>query len=156
MKDSIRKGLYFGLTSSIITTLGLIVGLRSGTGSEKVVLGGIITIAVADALSDALGIHISEESDKKNSPRHIWESTLSTFMAKFFFALTFIIPFLFLELFAATVACIIYGIGLLTMLSYNIAAERKIKPYGVIFEHLMIAVAVIIITHYLGVLIAAF
>ena len=58
MKISIRKGFGFGLTSGIITTLGLMIGLTFGTSSKAIVLGGIILIAVADALSDAMGMHV--------------------------------------------------------------------------------------------------
>ena len=75
MKHSIKKGFSFGLTSGVITTLGLIVGLHSGTHSKLVVIGGVLVIAVADALSDALGIHISEESENKHTQREIWEAT---------------------------------------------------------------------------------
>lgn len=63
-------GLSFGLTSGVITTLGLIVGLHAGTHSRMVVIGGILTVAVSDAMSDALGIHISEEAKKRGSARH--------------------------------------------------------------------------------------
>ena len=62
MKHSLKVGFSFGLTSGIITTLGLMVGLNYGTSSKLAVIGGILTIAIADASSDALGIHISEES----------------------------------------------------------------------------------------------
>ncbi|MBW1983250.1 MAG: hypothetical protein JRI53_00900, partial [Deltaproteobacteria bacterium] len=51
IKRSLRKGISFGLTSGTITTLGLMVGLHSGTHSRMVVIGGILTIAVADAFS---------------------------------------------------------------------------------------------------------
>ncbi|MCW1309363.1 MAG: hypothetical protein QXP04_01585, partial [Candidatus Nanoarchaeia archaeon] len=74
--SSTKKGFSFGLVSGIITTLGLIVGLHSGTHSKLAVLGGIMTIAVADAFSDALGVHISEESEIKHSTREIWTSTI--------------------------------------------------------------------------------
>ena len=57
-----------------------------------VVIGGILTIAVADSLSDALGMHLSQESDKKNSQKDIWMSTLMAFLAKLLFASTFLIP----------------------------------------------------------------
>jgi vacuolar iron transporter family protein len=63
MNGSIRTGLHFGLTSWVITTLGMMVGLHSGTHSPRAVVGGILTIAVADAFSDAVGIHISEGSE---------------------------------------------------------------------------------------------
>ena len=84
MKVSYKVGLSFGLTSGIITTLGLMVGLAIGTELRLVVIGGIITIAVADALSDAFGMHLSQEASHK-SHKHVWESTLATFLSKFVF-----------------------------------------------------------------------
>jgi vacuolar iron transporter family protein len=98
MRHSLRTGLSFGLTSGVITTLGLMVGLRSGSQSASVVLGGILTIAVADSLSDALGIHVAEESKNHGSQVHVWEATLATFAAKFLIAGTFALPVLFLSL----------------------------------------------------------
>ncbi|MBH0196170.1 MAG: hypothetical protein HP494_11385, partial [Nitrospira sp.] len=70
MKASWKTGLSFGLTSGVITTLGLMVGLHSGTHSRAIVIGGILTIAIADAMSDALGIHVSEESNNSGPTRH--------------------------------------------------------------------------------------
>ena len=94
MRHSFKIGFSFGLTSGIITTLGLMVGLHSGTHSKLAVIGGILTIAIADSLSDAMGIHISEESENKHTTREIWESTIATFASKFVFALSFMIPVL--------------------------------------------------------------
>ena len=156
MKLSIKKGFSFGLTSGVITTLGLIVGLHSGTQSKNIVIGGILVIAIADAMSDALGIHISEESKNEHSAKEIWETTIFTFLSKFFFALIFVIPFLFLSLFPAIIICIIWGLGLIVLLSYKMARQQGTKPYGVIFEHLIIAIAVILITHYTGDWVATF
>ncbi|MEO0295700.1 MAG: hypothetical protein ABIM85_06725, partial [candidate division WOR-3 bacterium] len=98
MRHSITVGFAFGMTSGIITTMGLMVGLFSGTSSRLAVIGGILTIAIADAFSDALGIHISEESENVHTGKEIWVSTISTFLAKFIFASTFILPVLFLKL----------------------------------------------------------
>jgi len=150
MKLSIRKGFYFGLTSGIITTLGLIVGLHSGTHSKFIILGGILAIAIADAFSDALGIHISEESENKHTTKEIWESTISTFFSKFVFALTFIIPILLFELSTAILISVIWGLSLVSILSFRVAKDQKSKPWKVITEHLIIAVVVIITTHYVG------
>jgi len=156
MRLSIRKGFSFGLTSGIITTLGLIVGLHSGTHSRIAVIGGILSIALADAMSDALGIHISEESENQHSTKEIWESTVSTLLSKFVFALTFIVPILFLELSTAIIACIIWGLSLIAIFSYYIARQQNAKPYRTILEHLIIAIVVIVITHYIGDRIATF
>lgn len=150
MKHSLKVGFSFGLTSAIITTLGLMVGLHSGTNSKLAVIGGIITIAIADAFSDALGIHISEESENKHSEREIWESTLSTFLSKFVFALTFIIPVLLFELSTAILVSIMWGLFVLFVLNYNIATEQGTNPWKMIAEHLVIALLVIIVTHFVG------
>lgn len=150
MKESLRKGFSFGLTSGIITTLGLIVGLYSGTHSDIAVISGILVIAIADAMSDSLGIHISEESENKHSKKEIWESTTSTFFSKFVFTLTFVLPILFLNLNTAIIVCVLWGLGLIILFSYHLAKKQKIKPYKVILEHLAISILVIVATHYVG------
>ena len=63
LRKSLKTGICFGLTSGVITILGLMVGLHSFVGSKLVITGGILTVAVADAFSDSLGIHIAEESE---------------------------------------------------------------------------------------------
>lgn len=151
MKSSLRTGFSFGLTSGVITTLGLMVGLHSGTHSRLAVLGGILTIAIADALSDALGIHISEESKNSHSTGHIWEATLATFFAKFVIAMTFSVPVFFLPLEAAVLASAAWGLCLLAALSFFVARAQKISPWKVIGEHLLIGIGVVGVTHYLGV-----
>ncbi|MFO7677592.1 MAG: hypothetical protein R6V50_04330 [Thermoplasmatota archaeon] len=151
MNHSIKVGFSFGLTSGIITTLGLMVGLSSGTNLKIVVIGGIMTIAIADSFSDALGIHISEESENKHTTKEIWQSTLSTFLFKFIITISFIAPvLLFDDLSVAVIASIIWGMFILILLSYYMAKQQKIKPYKPVLEHILIAVAVILITHYVG------
>ena len=150
MKHSIRVGFRFGLTSAVVTTLGLMVGLYSTTRSGIVVIGGILTIAIADAFSDSLGIHISEESENIHTPAQVWIATVSTFLAKFVFASSFLIPVLIFNLNTAIVVNIIWGLCILVFVSYKIAKEQQANPWKVIFEHLVIALAVIVITHLAG------
>ncbi|RLE69069.1 MAG: hypothetical protein DRJ34_01675 [Thermoprotei archaeon] len=147
---SFKVGFSFGLTSGIITTLGLMVGLHSGTHSRLAVIGGILIIAIADALSDALGIHISEESESKHTVKEIWVSTISTFLSKFVFSSTFIIPVLLFNLYTAIVISIIWGLFTLCVLSFILAKEQGEKSWKVIAEHLIIALTVMTITHYVG------
>lgn len=156
MKLSIKKGFSFGLTSGIITTLGMIVGLHSSTHSTAVVIGGVLVIAIADALSDALGIHVSEEFENSHAAKEVWESTFVTFLSKFVFALTFVIPFLLLSLSAAIIASVIWGMSLITIFSFYMAKQNNIKSGQVVAEHLMIAILVVVATHYIGDWIASF
>ncbi|MBT4804936.1 hypothetical protein HON71_02075 [Candidatus Woesearchaeota archaeon] len=150
MKGSLKTGFSFGLTSGVITTLGLMVGLNAGTHSKLVVLGGILTIAVADAFSDALGIHMSEESDKNTTHKQVWESTFAAFFAKFIIALTFVVPVLLFELLTAVIVAVVWGFLLLVILNYYLARKNQHSTWKMIFEHLLIAIVVIIITHFVG------
>ena len=150
LKQSLKTGFSFGLTSGIITTLGLMVGLEAGTDSKVIVIGGILTIAIADAFSDALGIHLSKESENRYSFKSIWESTFATFLAKFFVALTFVVPVIFLNLTTAVFISIAWGLSLLAIFSYYLSRIEKVKAWHVIGEHLSIAILVIIITHVVG------
>lgn len=148
-KQSFKTGLSFGLTSGVIITLGLMIGLNSGTSSKQIVISGILIIAIADALSDALGVHISQESNY-NKQQVIWESTLATFLSKFLIALTFIIPILLFDLQLAIYLNLIWGLIILSFLSFYIAKNQNEKPLKVILEHLAITIAVVTITYYIG------
>ncbi|MEO0206248.1 MAG: VIT1/CCC1 transporter family protein [candidate division WOR-3 bacterium] len=156
LKHSLKTGFSFGSTSGIITTLGLMVGLHSGTHSKIVVIGGILTIAIADAFSDALGIHVSEESENKHSTKEIWESTIMTFLAKFFFALTFLVPVIIFQLSTAIIVSIMWGLALICVFSYRMAKEQNANPLPIVGEHLLITIIVIIVTHFIGDWIATF
>lgn len=138
------------MISGVITTLGLMVGLHSGTGSRLAVTGGILVIAIADAFSDALGVHVAEESKDDTSVRAVWEATLATLLSKAVFSLTFLVPLLIFDLSTAVIVAIVWGLSLICILSYAIARSANKEPLKVVMEHLLIAVGVILITHYLG------
>ena len=150
MKHSLRTGLSFGLTSGVITTLGLMVGLHAGTHSTLAVAGGILTIAIADAFSDALGMHITIEAENRHSRQDIWESTGMTFVAKFLVAISFLVPVLMWPLETAIVASLAWGMALLTVLSLRMAQEQHAAPWKVVGEHVAIALLVVTVTHYVG------
>ncbi|MEM5804425.1 MAG: hypothetical protein QXU82_01060 [Candidatus Aenigmatarchaeota archaeon] len=146
-------GFSFGITSGIITTLGLLVGVYEGTHSELAVIGAVLTIAVADAFSDSLGMHVSTES-RVLKKVEIWRSTYSTFVAKFLIALTFAVPIFFMRLQDAVVADVAWGMSLLALLSYYIGRRQHEKPLHVVAEHLSIGAIVIVATYFLGIWIA--
>ena len=150
IKESFKVGLYFGLTSGAITTMGVMVGLYAGTNSVNVVTGGILTIAIADAFSDALGMHVHEESENAHTPREIWESTLATFFSKFLFSLTFLVPLFIFPVKLAVVISVLWGLSTVAFLSYKIAKEQGTSPVKAILEHVMIAVVVVLMTQVVG------
>lgn len=149
-RRSVKAGFSFGLTSGVITTLGLVVGLESGTGSKIVVIGGVLTIAIADAFSDALGMHIAQEAQDGSSGKEIWLATVSTFLAKFGFALSFIVPILIFDLRRAVYVNIGWGMAVLAVFSLMIAKQGRKDPMRVVAEHLAIAAVVIAATYLAG------
>jgi len=150
MRHPIMTGLSFGLTSGVVTTLGLMVGLYSGTRSRAAVIGGVLVIAVADSLSDALGIHVSEESENKHTLREIWEATLATFAAKLTVTASFLVPLIFLDLAAAVLVSVVWGYVLIGLFSFYISRGHEPRPWKVVVEHFLIATIVIAATHYIG------
>lgn len=156
MKTSHKTGIAFGITSGVITTLGVIIGLGAATSSKLAVIAGILTIAISDAFSDALGIHVSQESSKKNEHKEIWEATIATFFAKLVTALTFLVPVLTFPLKTAIIIDLIWGILLIVAFNYYLAKSRKESPLATITEHLTITVTVITITHFVGKLISVY
>jgi VIT1/CCC1 family predicted Fe2+/Mn2+ transporter len=150
MSVSIKKGLSFGLTSGVITTLGMVVGVNASTSSRLAVIAGIVAIAIADAFSDAVAMHVSEESEGIHSRGDVWEATIATFLAKFIFAMTFVIPIWFLPLDMAVMIDIVWGLSIMTVFNFLLARSQDERVLRVIFEHLAIAIFVILITYTVG------
>jgi len=151
MRSVLWKGVGFGLTSGVITTLGMTIGLHSGTHSKLAVEAGIIVLAMADALSDAMGIHVSEEAEMEHTTKEVWETSFFTLISKLFVTLTFLIPIQFLEeLSTAILTSVFWGLFLITIFSFYMARSQKQNRYKVILEHIFIAALVVVLAHFLG------
>ncbi len=156
LNSSVKSGFGFGLASGIITTMGLIVGLHSGNSSKAIIISGVLTIAIADAFSDALGVHIAEETKGVHTSSEIWMATFSTLVSKFIFAVTFIIPLALLSVSHAIVVSVVWGLSVLGIFSFFMARAQGEHPWKVVTEHILIAVLVIFLTHFAGMLIKKF
>lgn len=146
-----RTGVFFGATSGVITTVGLIAGLNAGTNSLVAVLGGILVVAVADAMSDAMGIHLAQEADPDSTNDHIWAATFWTFSTKLVVALTFAVPLLLLPLQMAVAVSVGWGFLVITVLSAYLATVQNARVLHVVTEHLAIAIIVVGASHFIGV-----
>lgn len=150
MDSGLRTGLFFGLTSGVITTLGLIVGLHSGTQSVVVVLNGIVVIALADGMSDAVGVHIAQEAEPDATTSSVWRATFATLVTKFVMTLSFLIPVMLLPESTAIIVAILWGYAVLAALSYFIARSQSSSVVAVTAEHLTIATIVVLSAHWIG------
>jgi vacuolar iron transporter family protein len=133
----------FGATSAIITCLAFIIGLSQSPNPRMSIVGSLLVIAIADNISDSLGIHIYQESDLKQQ-RVVRVSTIMNFFTRFGVILVFIAFVVILPVVIAIWASIAWGLALLTFLSYSIAREQKGNPYTAILIHVGVAVIVIL------------
>ncbi|MGE5425729.1 MAG: hypothetical protein ACM3PZ_01515 [Bacillota bacterium] len=156
LSSALKSGLGFGLTSAVITTLGLMIGLNATTGSKLVVIGGILTIAIADSLSDALGVHVSKEAEPGAVSKEVWKATGFTFIFKLIFSLSFLIPVLLLELRPALIINVIWGLSILSYFSYRHVKCDSQSKFESVGEHLGVAVLVLGATYYFGHLISKY
>jgi VIT1/CCC1 family predicted Fe2+/Mn2+ transporter len=150
LNHPVEVGLSFGLTSGVITSIGLMVGVYAGTESKEAVLASIVTIALADSMSDALGIHIAEENENVHSTKEIWIATLTTFLAKCLFTGSFLIALLLLELKQAVIVNVIYGLFLLVAYNIFVGKKQSSKTINVVLEHVIIAILVVVASFLLG------
>jgi len=142
----------FGATAAIITNLALIFGLRTGEHAKLGIITGMLIIAIADNVSDSVGIHIYQESEQLET-KEVWLSTSTNFVTRFLVSLTFILMILLLPLKVAVIATALWGLLLLSIMSYLIAKDKGINPYAAIYEHISIAIVVIIASNFIGKLI---
>jgi VIT1/CCC1 family predicted Fe2+/Mn2+ transporter len=152
LKNTVRPAqtrFSFGATSAIITNLGIITGLDTLTHPKLSIIGALLVIALADNLSDSFGIHIYQESEHIGK-KEIWLSTLTNFLTRLFVSSTFIILIIVLPIQLAVVCSVIWGLFVLTVMTYTIAKQQKISPFSAIFVHLTIAVIVVVASNFIG------
>jgi len=113
-------------------------------------LVGIVVVALADAFSDAMGIHVSEEAEHEHTAREQWESALFTFVSKLFVALSFTIPITLLDLNTAILASVAWGLILIATFSITLAKSQGQNACKVTAEHALITLLVVLLAHYLG------
>ena len=139
----------FGITSAVITSLALIAGLDTITNPKSGIIGSILVIALADNLSDSMGIHLYLESEHIVG-NEVWLSTLTNFLARLGVSLSFILLIAFLPIRTAVVCSIVWGFAVLAGLSYAIQHKRGKNPLYEALVHIGLAALVITGSHFAG------
>jgi vacuolar iron transporter family protein len=148
-KDKISN-YSFGAVSAVITSLALIISFDVNNNAKLGVVGSLLVIALADNISDTLGIHVYQEGEYA-SFRKVWKLTLTNFLARIFVILFFILFVLFLSPTFAIFFSVVYGYTILIVISYVVAKKRNLSSEKIIIEHLVIATCVLGLSKYLTV-----
>ncbi len=139
----------FGSTSAIITNIALIIGLDTAVNAKLAIIGSLLVIALADNISDTLGIHMYQESEGL-SQKKVWIQTFTNFFSRLITSLGFILIILIFPSNIAVLVSLVYGLLVLSVVSYMISFGKKTSPWLPIIEHLVIAVFVIILSNFAG------
>lgn len=138
-----------GATAATITSMGVVAGLQQGDGARAGVVTGLLVVAIADNVSDSLGIHTYKESEGA-SRQEIRSSTVGNFLTRLVLAVSFVAIVMLSSSHTAFILSSVWGCVLLAVLSYLIAKRRKAQPLREVVRHLMIALLVIASCKLLG------
>ena len=138
-REIVGKGQLFGLISGTVTTIGVIVGLWQSHNNVSVIIAAIMSIALSDSFSDGFGMYFSQRTHLDiTEARAIG---LQTTFYKFLVTVSYIIPFLVVDINTAIQINIIWGCLLISYASYQIGEG--------FFLNLVLAMIVIFMS-YLG------
>ena len=143
----------FGSSAAIITEVSLIVGLGAARASKGAILGGLLTIALADNISDSLGIHIYKESEGCEKRLSLL-ATILNFLSRLLICLSFVAIVLLFPISQAISVGIVWGLLLLIFISDLIIRSNHENSISEIIKHVLVAVIVILLSRYVGYLIA--
>jgi len=138
-----------GSSAAIITNVGLIVGLGSAWANKGPIIGGLLTFALADNISDSLGIQLYKESEGFGKRL----STLATalnFLSRLLVSFSFIAVVLIFPTSRAIIVSIVWALLLLTIVSYLVTRINHENSIKEILKHVLIAIIVIVVSRYVG------
>ena len=139
----------FGGPAAIVTSTGLIVGLHTATVAKTAIAGSLLIFALADNLTDSLGVHIYQESERL-AAREAFRTTVANFLTRLLLALSFIALVLLVPSPALIYLSVLWGLSLLSGLSYLLARARGVSPLSEIAKHCAVALAVVALSKLIG------
>lgn len=135
----------FGGTAAVVTSMALISGLSAADATKPIIVSALLIAAFADNLTDALSIHIFQESEQLDQ-KNAFNGTITNFVTRLLLSISFVLLVVLLPLEHVAKVSIVWGILLLVILTYLVARERKVKPLREVVKYLLVASAVIIVS----------
>ena len=139
----------FGGTAAIATSMALIAGLDAANAGRAVMVSALLIAAVADNLTDSLSVHMYQESERLEQ-REAFIGTLANFVTRFIVCLSFVLIVALFRGHAAVIGGIIWGMSLLTVLTYILARHRKVSAISEVAKHLAVALVIILVSKSIG------
>jgi VIT1/CCC1 family predicted Fe2+/Mn2+ transporter len=139
----------YGGTAAVVTSMALVGGLSAADATKPIIVSALLIAALADNLTDALSIHVFQESERLDE-KDAFTGTIANFVTRLLLCLSFVALVGFFPLVHAVKVAITWGMLLLATLTYLVARERKVKPLPEVIKHLLVASAVIMVSGAIG------
>ncbi|MCR4333372.1 MAG: hypothetical protein NUV34_11810 [Sulfuricaulis sp.] len=104
------RNFSFGGTAAVVTSLGLIIGLDAASVARATIVGSLLIVAIADNLTDSLGIHMYQESERLEASK-AFRATLSNFATRLALSLSFVVLIIALPVRIAMIASGLWANG---------------------------------------------
>lgn len=125
--------------------MALISGLSAADATKPIIVSALLIAAFADNLTDALSIHIFQESEQLDQ-KNAFNGTITNFVTRLLLSISFVFLVLLFPLEHVDQVAIVWGMLLLVILTYLVALERKVEPLREVVKYLLVASAVIIVS----------
>ena len=133
----------YGGTAAIVTSTALISGLSAANATKPLIVSALLIAALADNLTDALSIHIFQESEQLDQKEAL-TGTITNFLTRLLLCVSFVVLVGLFPLAHAGEVAIAWGMVLLAALTYLVAHERKVNAPLEVVKHVVVASAVIL------------
>lgn len=98
LDNNTRQGLFYGVNSGVLTTMGVLGGLSQVTSSVRVIVVAIISLGLSDGLSEGHSLWFSKKAlDSTDNSDKPLKAGLGLISAKLLVTLSYLVPLLFIR-----------------------------------------------------------
>ena len=120
------------------------------TVQRAAIIGSLLIVALADNLTDSLGVHVYQESERL-AENEAFRTTVANFATRLLVSLSFVaIVVLIPTAVGAIITSLAWGLLLLAGLSHQLAKARGVTPLSEICKHCAVATIVIALSAAIG------
>lgn len=159
------REIIFGLEDSLVSTLGVVVGIAAGTDRKYVVVLSALVVIVVESLSMAAGTYLSNKSEVELElasgkhgflgRRHLVARSLfdSVFMGISYVVggIISVLPFFFLPPLEAIIPAVILSAATLFTIGYIKGKMAQINPLRSGLEMSLVSLSAALVSYFIGI-----
>jgi len=143
------QGFTFGIMEGMVMVLGVLIGLSAASQPKTVLIIGTFLAGFSDALANAVGIHVSQETEARPR-REVWKATIYCFLATIGATLIIVIPLAVLPTTLAIPVTWVIGVVSLAALGWYVSRFSRIPKSTLAFEYMSMGIVVSVVCFIVG------